>query len=40
MKDYDEYLDDRLDGMYSILESSNNELMEGFFSKNERKTCR
>ena len=37
MKDYDEYLDDRLDGMYSILESSNNELMEGFLSKNERK---
>lgn len=33
MKDYDEYLDDRLDGMYSILESSNNELMEGFFQK-------
>lgn len=37
MKDYDEYLDDRLEGMYSILESSDNELMEGFFQRLKEK---
>lgn len=30
MKDYEEYLEDRFDGMCSIIESSNSELMEGF----------
>lgn len=37
MKDFEEYLEDRLDGMYSILESSNNELMEGFLQRMKEK---
>jgi hypothetical protein len=33
LKDYEEYLEERLDGMYSVLESSNSEIMEGFMDK-------